>query len=350
MRATPILLERAVGAPHGRDDACDARRSRPWGAPTCQLWLLVLLATVSARDAAIDLRNASVERLDNGLTVILLEDRRFPVASVQMLYRVGARDEVTGKTGLAHFLEHMAFRDSENFPGTDLVGRIYAEGGEWHGYTWIDQTTYFETVPKEDLDLLLRIEADRMSVLLLRADDMEAERGSVLAEMHMYENDPGTRLIDAVNFAVFLGHPYRNNTIGWESDIEKLEHSDVVEFYEEHYHPANAVIAVVGDFDAVRCANASANCSAVSKGASRRRCRARWNPSRTASAASSSTATPVPRSSASRTARRRRTTPTSPRSSYCRRCSARVPAPISCRTTGARQSAIPRSWPARPTN
>ena len=167
-----------------------------------------------------------------------------------MLYRVGARDEVTGKTGLAHFLEHMAFRDSENFPGTDLVGRIYAEGGEWHGYTWIDQTTYFETVPKEDLDLLLRIEADRMSALLLRADDMEAERGSVLAEMHMYENDPGTRLIDAVNFTVFLGHPYRNNTIGWESDIQKLEHRDVVEFYEQHYHPANAVIAVVGDLDA----------------------------------------------------------------------------------------------------
>ncbi len=166
-----------------------------------------------------------------------------------MLYRFGARDEVSGKTGLAHFLEHMAFRDTENFPNTDVVSRIYAVGGEWHGYTWTDQTTYFSTVPREHLDLLLRIEADRMSRLKLDKKHMEAERGSVLAEMHMYENLPTSMLIDAVNYLSFLAHPYRNNTIGWESDIENLQHADVVEFYERHYQPANAVLAVVGDFE-----------------------------------------------------------------------------------------------------
>lgn len=210
--------------------------------------LLVIGAAMPAR-AELDLRNASVERFDNGFTLILLPDHRFPVASVQMLYRVGARNEVSGKTGLAHFLEHMAFRDSENFPDTDLVSRIYAVGGEWHGYTWTDQTTYYSTVPSENLDLLLRIEADRMTHLKIAADDLRAERGAVLAEMHMYENSPTSMLIDAVNYTSFLAHPYRNNTIGWESDIEHLQHADVVEFYEQHYQPANAVLAIVGKFD-----------------------------------------------------------------------------------------------------
>ncbi|HEX5766148.1 MAG TPA: insulinase family protein [Woeseiaceae bacterium] len=209
---------------------------------------IMLLAWQDAA-AGLHLRNAVVERLDNGLTVILLEDRNFPVVSTQMLYRVGARDESYGHTGLAHFLEHMAFRDSENFPDTGLVSSIYAVGGEWHGYTWTDETTYFATVPKEELGLLLSIEADRMSRLRISPDDMEAERGAVLAEMHMYENYPTSMLLDAVLFTSFFAHPYRNNTIGWESDIEALEHPEVVAFYERHYHPANAVLAIVGDFD-----------------------------------------------------------------------------------------------------
>ena len=210
---------------------------------------ILFVSAVMPAHAELDLRNASVERFDNGFTLIMLPEHRFPVVSVQMLYRVGARNEVSGKTGLAHFLEHMAFRDSENFPDTDLVSRIYAVGGEWHGYTWIDQTTYFSTVPSEHLDLLLQIESDRMSRLKIARKHMPAERGAVLAEMHMYENSPDSMLIDAVNYTTFLAHPYRNNTIGWESDIENLQHSDVVAFYKQHYQPANAILAIVGDFD-----------------------------------------------------------------------------------------------------
>ncbi len=217
-------------------------------ARTCAICTLAIWA--SGAKAELDLGNAAVSHLDNGLTVILLQDRNFPVVSVQSLYRVGARDETTGQTGLAHFLEHMAFRASESFPGTGVVSEIYALGGEWHGYTWIDQTTYFATVPKEHLDTLLRIEAERLSRLTIDAADMEAERGAVLAEMHGYENDPATVLFDAVLFTSFLGHPYRNNTIGWQSDIENLRHEDVVAFYRQHYVPANAVIAIAGDFDA----------------------------------------------------------------------------------------------------
>lgn len=210
------------------------------------LTVLALLVPAVAV-AALDLNRATIDRLDNGLELIVLEEHALPIVSVQMLYRTGARDEDYGRTGLAHYLEHMAFRATRNFPGTDVVSRIYAVGGEWHGYTWIDQTTYFETVPREHLDLVLRIEADRMGGLLIDEDDVEIERGSVLAELHGYENDPATVLNDATVYASLLAHPYRNNTIGWESDVAKIDRDDLVRFYRAHYKPSNAVLVVVGD-------------------------------------------------------------------------------------------------------
>lgn len=209
---------------------------------------VALLAAFGAR-ADLDLRNATRHTLDNGLEVLLLEDATFPLVSMQTVYRVGARNEVPGRTGLAHFVEHLAFRGSENFPGTGLVSSIYAVGGEWHGYTWLDQTTYFATVPANELDLLLAIEADRMARLDIRKAEVEAEKGAVLAEMQGYENDPAAELFDATLFAAFVAHPYRNNTIGFASDIRALTYDEVVDFWRDHYCPANAVLAIVGDFD-----------------------------------------------------------------------------------------------------
>jgi zinc protease len=199
--------------------------------------------------AAIDLSRASVERLDNGLTLIMLEDRTFPVVSIQTVYRTGAKDDPAGRLGLAHFFEHMAFRGSKNFPATGLVSSIYAVGGEWHGYTWIDLTTYFATTPKEHIGLLLDIEADRMARLDLKPDEVEAERGAVLAEMNGYANDPDSTLFDALMAAHFLTHPYRNNTIGYPGDVNAIRFDDIADFYERHYAPQNAVIALVGDFN-----------------------------------------------------------------------------------------------------
>lgn len=221
--------------------------------PTIMLRLLLALLSLGLFPglalAYLDLREAQVETLDNGLTVIVLQDHSFPVVSVQMLYKSGARDEVTGATGLAHFLEHMAFRSSENFPETDMVSNIYGAGGEWHGYTWLDQTTYFATVPKAKLGLLLQIEADRMARLDIPVADLDSERGAVLTEMHSYENDPATVLQDNVLYVSFLAHPYRNNTIGWESDIANISHAELVGFYQQHYQSGNAVLAIVGDVD-----------------------------------------------------------------------------------------------------
>lgn len=212
----------------------------------------VLIACLFAAEpsvAALDLRQASTTVLDNGMTVLLIEERSQPLVSVQMLYRVGARDEMPGKTGLAHFVEHMAFRGSERFPDTGLVSEIYAAGGEWHGYTYLDQTTYFATVPASELTLLLDIEADRMSRLKIREQDIAAEQGAVIAEMQGYENDPAAVLHDAAVFASIIAHPYRNNTIGWESDVRSISRDDVVAFYRRYYHPGNAVLAIVGDIN-----------------------------------------------------------------------------------------------------
>ncbi len=217
-------------------------KRRPWRFPG----MMVLLSAVAWPVAAFDLAEAKRERLANGLTVIVLEAPELPVVSVQALYRVGARNEDVGRTGLTHFLEHMAFRASANFPDTELVSSIYEVGGEWHGYTWLDQITFFETLPAEHLDLALRIEADRMARLEIPAEEVAAERGAVLTEMHGYENDPATVLNDAVLAVSFLQHPYRNNTIGWESDVEAITHDDLVEFYRRCFSPANAVLAVVG--------------------------------------------------------------------------------------------------------
>ena len=211
-------------------------------------FIFAFFLTTSA-EARLDLSNASVERLDNGLTLIMLEDRTFPVVSVQTTYRTGARDDPAGRLGLAHFFEHMAFRGSKNFPDLGLTSAIYAGGGEWHGYTWIDNTNYFATVPKGDLELLLDIDADRMARLELRKEDIEAERGAVLAELNGYANDPESALFDALTATHFLTHPYRNNTIGYASDIAAITHEDVVEFYERNYAPQNAILAIVGDFN-----------------------------------------------------------------------------------------------------
>jgi zinc protease len=213
---------------------------------------LAVLCLAALPLTAFDLAQARQFRLGNGLTLVVLEEPSRPVVSVQMLYRAGARDEQLGRTGLAHFLEHMAFRASENFPDTDVVSSIYAVGGEWHGYTWLDQTTYFETMPAEHLDLALKIEADRMARLLIPEEEVEAERGAVLTEMHGYENDPKAVLKDAVLAISFLQHPYRNNSIGWESDVARITHADLVEFYRRTYCPANAVLAVVGQVETTR--------------------------------------------------------------------------------------------------
>ena len=212
--------------------------------------LLAMSALLSATPAAagLDLRRASVSHLSNGLTVIMLEDHTFPLVSVQMLYKSGSAAEVTGKTGLAHFLEHLAFRASKNFPDARATELIYDSGGEWHGYTAMDQTTYFATMPKEGLELLLEIEADRMARTVIDEASIEAEKGAVITELHSYENDPSSVLLETVTRTALQAHPYGSPMAGYVSDVERLTADDARAYYASHYAPANAVLAIAGDF------------------------------------------------------------------------------------------------------
>ncbi len=187
--------------------------------------------------------------LDNGLIVLLGEEHTLPLVSVLSWYRSGARYEVPGITGIAHYLEHMAFRDTVNLPPGDVTGFIERLGGHWHGYTRLDNTAYYETARREALDWLLFLEAERMSRCRIRPEEVEVERGSMLSELRGYENNPWSMLFDDVAAIAFREHPYRLNISGWVSDLEAITHADIVDFYDKHYVPANAVLTVVGDFD-----------------------------------------------------------------------------------------------------
>jgi zinc protease len=196
--------------------------------------------------------DARVVVLDNGLTVVMRALHSDPVVAVQMYYRAGARNETTGITGIAHFVEHMLFRGTENFGLADVTGVIERAGGEWHGYTWLDGTTYFEAAPRDLLPTLLRLEAERMTRARMAPDEVDPERGAVFQEYRGYQLDPRSDLFDAVMAILFQQHPYRNNTMGWESDLSGITHADLVAFYRRYYGPRNAVLAIAGDFDPER--------------------------------------------------------------------------------------------------
>jgi zinc protease len=186
--------------------------------------------------------------LDNGLTVLVQEDHAAPLVSVAIMYAAGARNEAAGQTGIAHYVEHMNFRASARFPASENTEAITRLGGRWNGYTWIDQTYYAATVPREALGLVLDIEADRMAAAVFDPREFDKERTSVIAELHSYD-DPQSLLYDSVLAASFQVHPYRNNTIGWLTDVEQVTRDEAYAFYRRFYHPGNAVLAVVGDVD-----------------------------------------------------------------------------------------------------
>jgi zinc protease len=184
--------------------------------------------------------------LDNGLTVLVAEEPGSPLVTVAVAYKVGARNEAAGTTGLAHYAEHMTFRGTRLFPGHELADSITRRGGRTSAYTWIDQTYYASTLERGGLDHLLDVEVERMSAATFDPEGFRKERTSVLAELRSYD-DPQSLLYDAVLAASFEIHPYRNNTIGWLSDVEGLSRDEALAFYRRYYQPNNAVLVVAGD-------------------------------------------------------------------------------------------------------
>ena len=188
--------------------------------------------------------------LDNGLKVLVQEVHTAPLASVWCWYRVGSRDEGPGLTGVSHWCEHMNFKGTRNIPRERVKGIIEEFGGVWNGYTWIDQTTYFETASRDALDRMLFIEAERMDSSLYDPADCESERTVIISELHGNENDPEHLLDTEVTSTAFTVHPYHHPTIGWLSDLETMTRDDLYGHYRRYYTPSNATLVVVGDVDA----------------------------------------------------------------------------------------------------
>lgn len=189
-------------------------------------------------------------RLENGLTVLLSESRHAPVTTFWVWYRVGSRNEVPGITGIAHWAEHMLFKGSEAFPKGEIDKQIARNGGIMNGFTWLDFTTFFETLPADRIDLGLRIESDRMVRALFEAEEVEPERTVIISERQGAENQPTFLLSEEVVGAAFRVHPYHHDTIGDMCDLETISHEDLWHHYQNYYGPDNAIVVAVGDFDA----------------------------------------------------------------------------------------------------
>jgi len=197
-------------------------------------------------------------RLDNGLRVLVRPIHTAPLVSVWCWYHVGSKNEGPGTTGISHFVEHMNFKGTEGISREELKVWIERVGGTWNGYTWLDQTTYFETLASDSLDLALRIEAERMNACLYEPDEFESERTVVLAEMHGNRNDPQHELDIDLTAAAFRMHGYRWPTIGWQSDVETMDRQALLDHYRRYYVPSNAIVVVAGDVDAAAAVDAVA--------------------------------------------------------------------------------------------
>ena len=187
--------------------------------------------------------------LDNGLKVLLLEDHKSPAVTFQVWYRVGARNEMDGKSGLAHFLEHMMFKGTPH-TGPEEYSRIIAKnGGRSNAFTSSDVTVYFATMSREKIGIEIDLEADRMANALLGEKYFEPEKKVIQEERRMRtEDNPAAALGEVASAVAYTIHPYRRPIVGWMQDIENLKRQDLVDFYKLYYAPNNAYIVMVGDF------------------------------------------------------------------------------------------------------
>jgi predicted Zn-dependent peptidase len=189
-------------------------------------------------------------RLKNGLRILLAPDRTAPIVSVAVTYNVGSRDERPGRSGFAHLFEHMMFQGSENVGRGEHIQLINDNGGRMNGTTNQDRTNYFETVPANQLEMVLFLEADRMRSLDISQANLDNQREVVKEEKRTrYDNQPGGGFQPALLEAAFQSFPYRHTTIGSMEDLDAATLADVRAFFKTYYAPNNAVIAIAGDFD-----------------------------------------------------------------------------------------------------
>jgi zinc protease len=215
------------------------------------LLVLGLLAAFAAPAAAATDTTVAHFTLANGLEVVVVPDHRAPVVTHMIWYKVGAADETPGKSGLAHFLEHLMFKGTTHNPGNRFSQAVAAIGGQENAFTTSDYTGFFQRVPRERLKEMMAFEADRITGLVLTDDVVRPELNVVLEEQNMrVANNPNSRLAEQMDAALYLNHPYGRPTIGWRPEIEKLDREDALAFYRRFYSPNNAIVVVAGDVTA----------------------------------------------------------------------------------------------------
>ncbi len=186
--------------------------------------------------------------LPNGLQVLVIGDHRTPVVTEMVWYKVGSADETPGKSGLAHFLEHLMFKGTAEHPAGEFSQTVLKVGGNENAFTSVDYTGYFQRVPRDQLGRMMEFEADRMTGLVLKDENVLPERDVVLEEYNMrVANNPDARLNEQIMAALYLNHPYGRPVIGWHQEIEKLSREDALAFYRRFYAPNNAILVIAGD-------------------------------------------------------------------------------------------------------
>ena len=189
-------------------------------------------------------------RLDNGLSVVVIPDHRAPVVTHMVWYRNGSADDPPGKSGIAHFLEHLMFKGTKAHRQGQFSDVVAELGGQENAFTGNDYTAYFQRVAKEHLGVMMEFEADRMTGLVLTDEIVAPERDVVMEERRMHcDADPGAQLNEAVQAALFTHHPYGVPIIGWSHEIEGLNRADALAYYHRFYTPENAILVVAGDVE-----------------------------------------------------------------------------------------------------
>src|SRR5215472_1082854 len=209
---------------------------------------IALAMTLGVATRAVAAPTVSDFKLANGLDVVVVPDHRAPVVTHMIWYKVGAADETPGKSGLAHYLEHLMFKGTQKNPGDTFSQSVAAIGGQENAFTSSDYTGFFQRVPREHLKEMMALEADRMTGLVLTAEVAKPELNVVLEELNMrVANNPGAQLGEQMDASLYLNHPYHRPVIGWRHEVEKLDSTDALAFYRRFYSPNNAIVVVAGD-------------------------------------------------------------------------------------------------------
>jgi zinc protease len=189
-------------------------------------------------------------RLENGMQVVVIEDHRAPVVMHMVWYRAGAADEMPGVSGVAHFLEHLLFKGTETLEPGEFSATVAANGGRDNAFTSYDYTAYFQRVAADRLELMMKMESDRMVNLQLDEQDILTEREVIIEERNQrVENNPGALMREQLDAAQYLNHRYGVPIIGWRHEMERLSLDDALAYYNRFYAPNNAILIVAGDVD-----------------------------------------------------------------------------------------------------